>query len=216
MLSSIRGDSLVSTGTWPHWHTLKRTLSSLILGGHLRELASTVFGSRLPPIALFVPVCPAGASTWCRATCSTLALPGNFFTLLGATGNFGCFLMPLLDLRKPNKLTFSPPWPEQFIFLSPSHAVLATVDPAKLLPSRVLEERAQDQDHLPIKLALFHSVFPSFQPWTSTQESLSILRLASLHLLVRQGRAGAGRVLRNPLRIIPQNYTLDLIVSILI
>lgn len=189
MLSSIRGDGLVSTGTWPHWHALKRILSGLVLGGHLTELASTGFGSRLHPIALFVLVCPAGASTWCRATCSMLALPGSFFTLLGATGNFGCFLIPLLDLRKLNKLTFSPPWPEQFIFLSPYHAILATVDPAKLLPPRVLEERVQDQDHLPIKLALYHPMFPSFQPWMSTQESLCILWLG-LPQLTHGGRGG--------------------------
>lgn len=124
--------------------------------------------------------CTAGApqhDTVPPAAC-WLALSGNFCILLRAFGKYSCSPMSLVDHRKLSKCAFSPPWPKHFVSLSWSHAMLAAV--AKLLPPWVLEEKAQDRSRSPLQPALCHPVSPSFQPWTSTQEYLFPLQLASL------------------------------------
>lgn len=57
MLRNARGESLVSMGTWPHWHPLKGILSCLVLGDHLTELASSTFSSHLPVCTELFTLC---------------------------------------------------------------------------------------------------------------------------------------------------------------
>lgn len=169
MLNSVREDGLVSFGTWPHWHPLKRILSCLFLGDPLTEPVSTGLSSHLPTHCAFMPGALQGrlSMTQCLPPAACwLALSGNFCILLRAFGKYSCSPMSLADHRKLSKRAFSPPWPKHFVFLSWSHAMLAAV--AKLLPPWILEEKAQDQSHSPLQLALCHPVSPSFQPWTST------------------------------------------------
>ena len=149
MLRSIEGESLVSIGTGPHWHPLRRMWSCVVLGDHLPVVIQPLSHVRLswphglqrarlpcpsPTPGVCSNACPL--RRWCLPTISASVTPSPALSLSQHQGLFqwaspSYHVAKVLELH-PAHSAWSPFTPHSYhgctcLFLCQYHIVSTTV-----------------------------------------------------------------------------------------